>query len=252
MPKSEVIFQNDTQIILKKQVNDSMKDRNKRIDIDKKFHYFFNPEDKEFHVPRGEAKERTIIFNNKKFIGNYRWQDSTDVKKENQGFQYHKDLQDEIKNVFPDNDAYIEIHFDRRNPLEVIIIPVIKESYNIKLLEEDFEVKEGEITEETRKVIKRCNTIIKKAKKNFIREHGSLYCEICGFDFSKVYGELGKDFIEGHHKNPLCERNGQEMTKIDDIALVCSNCHRMLHRKDNMSVESLKNMIQNYSTKGLT
>ena len=58
--------------------------------------------------------------------------------------------------------------------------------------------------------------------------------------FLKLMENWGENFIEGHHKNPLCERNGQENTKIDDIALVCSNCHRMLHRKDNMSIESLK------------
>jgi len=33
-------------------------------------------------------------------------------------------------------------------------------------------------------------------------------------------------------------------TTLNDLALVCSNCHKMLHRKiDNLSVEKLKTLI---------
>jgi len=30
-----------------------------------------------------------------------------------------------------------------------------------------------------------------------------LRCEVCGFDFERVYGDHGKGFIECHHKNPV-------------------------------------------------
>lgn len=71
-------------------------------------------------------------------------------------------------------------------------------------------------------------------------------CEVCGFDFQRQYGEHGKEFAECHHKNPLSERP-EEMwtqavsTSLEDVAVMCSNCHRMLHRtRPAMSVEKLK------------
>jgi len=42
---------------------------------------------------------------------------------------------------------------------------------------------------------------------------------------------LGEDFIECHHTRPLSELLKERPTRIGEIALVCSNCHRMLHRR---------------------
>lgn len=44
-----------------------------------------------------------------------------------------------------------------------------------------------------------------------------LFCEICGFDFHKAYGELEKDFIEGHHTVPVSELKESPRTKAEDI-----------------------------------
>ncbi|MBC2575551.1 HNH endonuclease [Peptostreptococcus canis] len=73
--------------------------------------------------------------------------------------------------------------------------------------------------------------IIKEAKSKYKAENGRLICEICEFDFEKTYGEIGKDFIEGHHIRPISELNENDKTEIKDIIMVCSNCHKMLHRK---------------------
>lgn len=60
-----------------------------------------------------------------------------------------------------------------------------------------------------------------------------LVCDVvgCGFDFEKVYGELGKDFMEVHHRFQLgkAPKAGRKYT-ASDLAIVCSNCHRMIHR----------------------
>ena len=64
-----------------------------------------------------------------------------------------------------------------------------------------------------------------------IKIHGCV-CAACKFDFNEKYGELGKDFIEVHHKNPISNHNGQ-LVKIDpktDLIPLCSNCHSMVHR----------------------
>ena len=56
-------------------------------------------------------------------------------------------------------------------------------------------------------------------------------CEVCGFDFEKVYGELGKDYIEVHHIKPLSTLGEEcEVNPDTDMICLCSNCHRMIHR----------------------
>jgi hypothetical protein len=87
--------------------------------------------------------------------------------------------------------------------------------------------------------------LVRDAKKAFKRDHGSLSCEICKFDFEKRYGMRGQDFIEAHHRKPISKIDGGEAVKltIKDLAMVCSNCHRMLHRVPWLSVEELKKLI---------
>jgi 5-methylcytosine-specific restriction protein A len=58
----------------------------------------------------------------------------------------------------------------------------------------------------------------------------ALACEACGFDFGQTYGDRGQGFIECHHVEPL-HQTGERATTIRDLALLCSNCHRMIHRK---------------------
>ncbi|MDR5659011.1 HNH endonuclease [Serpentinicella sp. ANB-PHB4] len=90
--------------------------------------------------------------------------------------------------------------------------------------------------------IERNQSLIKEAKKEFKKNHGKLFCEICEFDFSVKYNSLGKDFIEGHHKKPISLLDGKEIEmKIEDIAMLCSNCHSMIHRKkDCFTIDEVK------------
>lgn len=46
-----------------------------------------------------------------------------------------------------------------------------------------------------------------------------------------ILKDIGKDFIEAHHSKPISEMKENEKTKIEDIVLLCSNCHSMIHRK---------------------
>ena len=73
-------------------------------------------------------------------------------------------------------------------------------------------------------------TLVAK-KKAAVRNAGrALTCEVCGFDFEKTYGPLGQGYIECHHLVPLSE-SGATRTRLSDLALLCSNCHRMAHRR---------------------
>ena len=81
------------------------------------------------------------------------------------------------------------------------------------------------VRERNRKVI-----ILKKEK--FKDENkGDLYCEACKFNFAHTYRGHGDEFIECHHIKPLSELYPGEKTTLDDLALLCSNCHRMVHYK---------------------
>lgn len=78
------------------------------------------------------------------------------------------------------------------------------------------------------------------------RIHGTK-CMVCGFDFGKQYGERGSGYIEVHHLHPVSSL--KEKTEVDpktEMAVVCSNCHRMIHRKkDNvLSLKELKILLE--------
>lgn len=72
--------------------------------------------------------------------------------------------------------------------------------------------------------------IVKQAKKLAL-EGNRLKCEVCSFDFCKKYGTHGEGFIECHHTIPIAT-GGVRKTRIEDLGMVCANCHRMLHRKN--------------------
>ena len=83
------------------------------------------------------------------------------------------------------------------------------------------------------------NAKIKQLKKKL-----GYVCQCCDFDFEKTYGSWGKEFAEVHHVKPLAELKGEEQTTDPktDLAILCANCHRMVHRKKGMtlSVAELK------------
>lgn len=87
---------------------------------------------------------------------------------------------------------------------------------------------------------------VSKNRKLAIKKHG-LSCFACGFNFEKVYGERGIDFIEVHHIKPLSTL--EEAVKINpetDLVPLCANCHRMVHRRKNdvLNVEQLKGILK--------
>ncbi|WP_194727143.1 HNH endonuclease [Noviherbaspirillum malthae] len=72
-----------------------------------------------------------------------------------------------------------------------------------------------------------------------------LLCEVCDFDFASVYGEQGDNFIEAHHKVPVSTLTEVTATRPEDLALVCSNCHSMLHRMMPLpTIEELRTLVQ--------
>ncbi len=76
----------------------------------------------------------------------------------------------------------------------------------------------------------RSQAVVSKAKKLGLERDSLLRCQVCDFSFVETYGELGRRFIEAHHTQPIATLKSGSRTKVEDIALVCPNCHEMLHR----------------------
>lgn len=88
------------------------------------------------------------------------------------------------------------------------------------------------------------NSKIVALKKQQALKENNLKCEACGFDFKEAYGARGEGFIECHHDTPLFEPSRHQNTRLDDLSLVCSNCHKMIHRtKRWLTVQELKGII---------
>lgn len=99
--------------------------------------------------------------------------------------------------------------------------------------EDDESAIEGEITLAIRRHRHRESRLRNaKVRQALLINHGRLKCEVpgCGFDFYEVYGELGREFAIVHHKSPLSDRTEPELTTLDDLVIVCANCHAMIHR----------------------
>ena len=93
----------------------------------------------------------------------------------------------------------------------------------------DFEADEGEAVI-ARHLKRERNRTIRARKLAAVAAVGLPFaCEVCGFSFGATYGNLGDGYIEVHHVLPL-HASGPTTTRLDDLALLCSNCHRMIHR----------------------
>lgn len=116
-------------------------------------------------------------------------------------------------------------------------------------LEPDFdenfqEASEGRLLTRKHVVRERNRKLVEAKRKQAIKMHGKLACEVCEFDFSVRYGDRGNGFIECHHTKPVATLTVGQKTHIDDLALICSNCHRMIHRrKPWLSTAELKRSI---------
>jgi 5-methylcytosine-specific restriction protein A len=73
---------------------------------------------------------------------------------------------------------------------------------------------------------------------DYRRTRGSLQCEVCTYDFNDVFGV---DYAEVHHIKPLAASAGPRVTRLSDLAVLCSNCHRVAHLDPHRS-QSLKQL----------
>jgi 5-methylcytosine-specific restriction protein A len=107
------------------------------------------------------------------------------------------------------------------------------------------EAAEGRVMTRLHLVRERSPKLARARKAQALRRHGRLSCEACGFDFQAHYGERGAGYIECHHTRPVHLLRPGDKTRLEDLALVCANCHRMIHaRRPWLSIEELQSLCR--------
>ena len=94
--------------------------------------------------------------------------------------------------------------------------------------EEFAEAEEGRILTRVHRSRERSRKLVEQKKASVLKASGKLKCEACSFDFEEAYGERGKGFIEVHHIKPVHTLAAGDKTRLEDLALLCSNCHRIV------------------------
>jgi predicted HNH restriction endonuclease len=110
--------------------------------------------------------------------------------------------------------------------------------------EDSNSAREGELVSRMNRFRKRNRAII-EAKRRASRG----ICEACGMSLRDIYrleDKLnGRDCLHVHHRNPLAESEGARVTTLDDLVLLCPNCHAVVHAFDPpLTLEQLRGMIR--------
>ena len=107
-------------------------------------------------------------------------------------------------------------------------------------IDEEADAEEGGVLTRVHLVRERDPKIVSQKKAQALKLNGRLVCEVCGFDFEATYRDRGAGFIECHHRHALSDLRVGDRTRLSDLALVCSNCHRMIHcRRPWLTIEEL-------------
>lgn len=137
-----------------------------------------------------------------------------------------------LLHTYKNFDYYNQNDVDQTQESEVIedMVMKIEDELDSFLEEDEVELKnkKGELEKmRTHKTYDRNPSLARRAKEIHL-----YVCMACGFDFEKAYGDLGKKYIEAHHLIPVYKKKGNEegLNPKEDFAVLCANCHRMIHR----------------------
>jgi len=82
-----------------------------------------------------------------------------------------------------------------------------------------------------------------------VKQRQGFTCLACGFNFEKIFGPIGRGYIEAHHVLPISKAadKKREVNFFKDFLVLCSNCHRMIHRLGEpwsiSRLDDLKNLL---------
>lgn len=141
--------------------------------------------------------------------------------------------------AFKNNFTPWEIH-NLNESFDNKINDIFQDSITNEELEPNAQYTEGSVKLSLHKTIERNQNLIQTVKQN-----RAWICEICKLDFNIPYSV---NYIEGHHKIPL-HLSGETLNQPADIALLCPNCHKAVHKimvtNPGMDYEGIATFIRN-------
>jgi 5-methylcytosine-specific restriction enzyme A len=175
-------------------------------------------------------------------VMNFRRFDPQYTEQGKKGLQRGGKLELEVWNDFAGKAVELsEVVKSIRLALSEGTVPVASEEEDEEVAEAD----EGRILTRIHRARERNRELVARKKAAVLEIHGTLECEVCSFDFQQTYGSRGAGFMEVHHLKPLSTLHPGDKTTLDDLALVCANCHRMVHaRRPWLSMEQLETLIR--------
>lgn len=86
-----------------------------------------------------------------------------------------------------------------------------------------------------------------------VRDHyrricgGRLVCEACRRVPVNEYGPAGDRCMEAHHKVPIEQLQPDSITVVEEMAMVCANCHRVIHsQKPCLKIDEVRALLDSY------
>jgi len=110
-----------------------------------------------------------------------------------------------------------------------------KNKKKIEVFDENIIIQEGN-KQRTEIASYERSTILRNYAISYFTKGGKIGCGCCSFNFEDFYGsKIGKGFIEIHHTKPIFKYESEDIKvtlkdAVKNLAPVCSNCHRMIHR----------------------
>jgi len=74
-------------------------------------------------------------------------------------------------------------------------------------------------------------------------------CEACCVNFGRVLAGKGVRVLQVHHRKQLAAADSPRLTRLSDLAVLCANCHMLVHMDPNeaIPVEKLRKMLRRVS-----
>lgn len=123
---------------------------------------------------------------------------------------------------------------------------ISKKTKKVLIYDEDDTITEGKVSTKTAIVKERSQKLRRAAIEHYTVD-GKIVCSVCGFDFKKIYGELGDGYIQMHHENPIYQYSDDGFETyiseaVKNMKPLCANCHCMVHRNKGrlISITELK------------
>lgn len=107
------------------------------------------------------------------------------------------------------------------------------------------EAEEGRLLTRLHTYRERAKGLAKAKRLEVLKHGGKLDCEVCNLDFIDIYGSHADAVMEVHHRLPLSALPAERRTKLSDLAVVCANCHRVIHSKAPwLEIEELRELMR--------